>query len=70
LTHGAVADLNQRTGRAHGLFPGVSESNGANFDMHLIKRGSYAWSSQPLRAVLAARQAAHHRWINKTFSGS
>jgi high affinity Mn2+ porin len=72
VTYGAVADFNQnnwalRTG--YFLMPG--QSNADEFDMHLIRRGSYVVELET-RYTLFAHPGKLRTigWVNKVFSGS
>ena len=63
LTYGATAELNQKQWALRsGYFLMQSVSNANSFDTNVFERGGYvARARNALLAVLAARQAAHHR---------
>lgn len=72
LTYGAVADFNQKSWALRaGYFLMPSQPNGANFDMHLFRRGDYVTELE-LRYQLFSRPGKLRTigWINNTFSGS
>lgn len=72
LTYGAVADLNQKDWALRvGYFLTGAESNSNNFDMNIVRRGSYV-AELETRYSLFSRPGKLRTivWLNSTFSGS